>query len=442
MFTSSTTRLLRTARPIAARRFIHPTPAALGTAPGRDPQLSQGLTGPKSASKNRSPEDVQSDYAESGYQARNADAPHDVASDTPMSAGSRPTRGNPEQIGMREQVGGANASAQDDARTAGEKGGQEEASAPGYVGKLKQALGMSGSSDIKRDDRRALHTSAVARATSGVRADPAAARAPKESGLRGEQNEHLKHKKDGQPDSGKGNAAAEPTLPSQKMPQTRANAPSSKRSLHTSAGVRTLATVMGNPGADPEQQSVGEVREASTGATPVSASAQDGSGAITLAELEARRTGQVQSARFPPPTRRPRHSYGTGSASGRGELHTSALVRAAQKHDADSYFKDVDTAPSEAGGVHKVDSSNEALDQPDQSGHTSGPYHKAGIGSDDYQSVSKNAPYNEPGADRKENLRYGGTPKLGSERSGGNPQPKGEESPQERNKGGRGPESN
>lgn len=189
---------------------------------------------------------------------------------------------------------------------------------------------------------------------------------------------------------------------------------------------------LGDPSADPEQQSLGEVR-APSGTTN---GARSEGGGITLAEFEAWRKAsqqQPQSTRFPPPTRRPKHSFGTGSTSGRAELHISAVGRAA--HTADSYFKDVDKAPSEAGGVHKVDSSNAALDQP---GQRSGPYHQAGVGSDEYKNVSKDAPYNEPGADQKENLRYGGTPKLGSERSGNNPQPRKEESPAEGNKGGRG----
>jgi len=39
-------------------------------------------------------------------------------------------------------------------------------------------------------------------------------RNPKEKPLLGDQNEHLTHKKEGNRDSGKGNAAEEPVLPS------------------------------------------------------------------------------------------------------------------------------------------------------------------------------------------------------------------------------------
>jgi hypothetical protein len=63
--------------------------------------------------------------------------------------------------------------------------------------------------------------------TTGV--SPEASRMPKEKPLLGDQNEHLTHKKKGECDSGKGNAAEEPVLPSQRKERKEEGEDQAKR---------------------------------------------------------------------------------------------------------------------------------------------------------------------------------------------------------------------
>ena len=74
---------------------------------------------------------------------------------------------------------------------------------------------------------KSFHTSARAQADFPT-TDADGSREPTEKDLHGEQNEHLKHKEEGEKDKGKGNAAEDPHLPSK------------TRKFHTSA--RSMAT--------------------------------------------------------------------------------------------------------------------------------------------------------------------------------------------------------
>jgi hypothetical protein len=237
------TRFLRaTATP---RRLVHSTAVRASKAPGRDPQLSQGNVGLGSDS-NRSKGDVQDQAASAGKDAKaEGDRPMDAASSSNQTApGDK--GGNQEAVGLQDQIGGASAEGK-----GGEMGGTEEAQAPGVLSSVKQALGMrTDAGDVKQNagggrgvtgtgTARKLHTSAR---VSAVRADPDGARAPADTGVVGEQSAHLKHKPAGAPDAGKGAAATEPTLPSERAPLTKSATDSAadkphqqRRGLHTSA---------------------------------------------------------------------------------------------------------------------------------------------------------------------------------------------------------------
>jgi hypothetical protein len=379
MLSSTSVRALRAAIP-SGRRLLHSTVTRSGSSPaGQDPQLSQGNV--NRSDQNRSPQDVQSQAAESGFKAKqNRSSDAAIGS---VKGASRSGSGNPEGVGMKDQVGSASTSDRGDAT--GTKVGEEAASAPGYIGKAKQALGIEKDRDVKRDDRRAYHTSAVLRA--GVRrADPATSRVPHDDTV-GTQNEHLRYKKGDKPDTGKGNAGAEPALPSQKTPQVRSNAPrrppkgptsSSRAAFHTST---LAATPIGNPAADPERQPLGRDVETNPGqeksTLAKTADSQGQKEAVTLKERE-REIEQGQKKR----------GSTSGGPSDKRKLHTSSASRAGSqpKPSADSYFKDIDEGPSSQPGVHKVDSSSDAFGE-------SGSYRQAGVGDKDYQTVAKKAPY-------------------------------------------------
>ncbi|KAG2137059.1 hypothetical protein DEU56DRAFT_736903 [Suillus clintonianus] len=87
-------------------------------------------------------------------------------------------------------------------------------------------------------------------------------------------------------------------------------------------------------------------------------------------------------------------------------------------HSADSYFKDVDETPPQDPTIHRVDAASEAA----QSSYEppSGQWNQAGVGTSEYEHVSKDAPYDvspNNGQAKEKNLRYGGTERLDAETS-------------------------
>jgi hypothetical protein len=100
----------------------------------------------------------------------------------------------------------------------------------------------------------------------------------------------------------------------------------------------------------------------------------------------------------------------------------------ASDHSAESYVKDVDHSPPADSSTYQVDSSSEAVQRPHKppSGQYSQTGVQAGVGSAEYKTMDKHAPYDPPSpggaADKK--LRYGGKGQKGGEtsRSGDGPE--------------------
>jgi hypothetical protein len=154
----------------------------------------------------------------------------DAASPSSVPKAPGAGKGNPVQVGFAGQVGSASRNPNTGARGS-KKNGSEEAASPGFFNTLKKMLGfktssrevkpggtgVTGPASMPPDSTRYVgkrrengkekgtHTADVATNTS---------RNPKEKPLLGDQNEHHTHKKEGNRDSGKGNAAEEPVLPS------------------------------------------------------------------------------------------------------------------------------------------------------------------------------------------------------------------------------------
>jgi hypothetical protein len=76
-------------------------------------------------------------------------------------------------------------------------------------------------------------------------------------------------------------------------------------------------------------------------------------------------------------------------------------------HSAESYQKEVDSSPPADSSTYQVDDSSESVQRPHKP--PSGVYSQAGVGSEEYRVMDKQAPYEAPSqgeADKK--LRYGG----------------------------------
>lgn len=160
----SASQTLRQARP-PQRMHLHTT-AALSAGPdskpdkvnwkGKDPTLSQGHATSEHA---RGAEAVQHEYARAGLAAHTPtnDHPYDSANPNGVRKAPRGEKegGNAERVGFAEQVGGASAHAErmeSGEGGEGEKGGKEEAKAPGMLGALKQAVGLGTSAgDVKQN---------------------------------------------------------------------------------------------------------------------------------------------------------------------------------------------------------------------------------------------------------------------------------------------------
>ncbi|KZP03964.1 hypothetical protein FIBSPDRAFT_768156 [Athelia psychrophila] len=218
------------ARPLASRA-LHTTTRA--SASGKDPQLSHGHT--TTTSSQPASYDPQSQSARAGLEASSGsgmDAASPGSATKALRSGSG--KGNREGVGMAEQVGGASGGSASGGAGGG-KGGEEEATAPGILAAVKNALGLGTSAGEVKQNRgggrgvtgtgtmpfgkRKIHSSAVA----GYPGDKTAvkgeagygARAPK-NGTLADQNDHLQHQEKGETDGGAGNAAPDPVLPSKR----------------------------------------------------------------------------------------------------------------------------------------------------------------------------------------------------------------------------------
>lgn len=164
--------------------------------PSGTPQTTQGHTTTKSEGL-----DVQSDNANAAQKAKNNAQSESGAQpiDAARMNGGEGKSGTEGKGPFKDQVGGQPGGGDV------QEGGKTEVPSGGWTGKVSKALGGN----------KAFHTSA--RSLSSPRK-------PVESDLQGEQNEHLKHKDASDKDSGKGNAAPEPHLPSQQANKGSATA--------------------------------------------------------------------------------------------------------------------------------------------------------------------------------------------------------------------------
>jgi hypothetical protein len=68
----------------------------------------------------------------------------------------------------------------------------------------------------------------------------------------------------------------------------------------------------------------------------------------------------------------------------------------ASDHSAESYLKEEDSSPPADSSTYQVDGSSEAVQRPHKP--PSGKYSQAGVGSEEYRMVDKQAPYDPPTA--------------------------------------------
>ncbi|EED82865.1 predicted protein [Postia placenta Mad-698-R] len=326
----------------SSRRFLHSSPP-VGAAPGKDPQLSQGGVSQKG---HRHPGDAHDQAARSGQSTADK-SPYDAASPHPDKQASRQgLSGNPEGVGFAEQVGSASSSADHGLGPSEGKGGHEESTPPGFLDAVKSKLGFKTTSgEVKQnrgggegvtgtgtfpgtkrsEGRMQMHTSAITRMVDPTKGQPPdSSRKPKDS-THAEQSDHLKHRSETDSDisKGKGNAAAQPSLPSHKV-----------------------------------------------------------------------------------------HKFGkdTSVPQQRRGFHTSPL-RLKQEHTAESYFKDVDNSPPKSSKTHQVDPSGTGAKVTRPHELVPGERSDAGSETKEYQTVSKDKPYDTPptqGKESEKKLRYGG----------------------------------
>ncbi|KAF8484603.1 hypothetical protein DFH94DRAFT_624266 [Russula ochroleuca] len=106
-------------------------------------------------------------------------------------------------------------------------------------------------------------------------------------------------------------------------------------------------------------------------------------------------------------------------------------------HSAESYLKEVDSSPPADSSTYQVDDSSEAVQRPHQP--PSGKYSQAGVGSEEYRMVDKQAPYDPPSrGEAGQKLRYGGKNQRVSEK--GRERSRSSEGPDGASAGGRKPE--
>ncbi|EPQ58865.1 hypothetical protein GLOTRDRAFT_125184 [Gloeophyllum trabeum ATCC 11539] len=464
---------------IRSSRLVHTTARLrAATSGGKDPSVSQGHA---VFDSNQSPQDTQSQHARAGLAASGGASGQDAATHDGR-AQQAPHKGefagNQEGVGMQEQIGGKSAQG---AGAPGEgKGGQEEASPPGWFAAAKSKLGLGTSAGEVKQNRgggegvtgtgtgqrqvgpRGLHTSAVSLTQGTRKAEPDGSRQPKDEHVAGEQSPHLTHKKAGANDHGRGNAAAEPALPSK-----RNDAPEDK--ITNSAGgkqqVRRFATsaragyVTGAPkGNTPTEPGAGgpttkldegnQLEGASplTGENPPEAQkeqAPDAEEADKNKQLPAYQRDQFVKQQHGAASEsvQPGPNASAGQQQQRRSYHASARWRDenAKGHSAESYFKDVDdTAPpdSKTHAVAYGEEVQRASEPP------SGEWSRKGAESKEYQTVSQDEPYSPPAPGAQdEKLRYGNREEWGGQPgkgAGGTSHPG--EGPEGTNAGGRKPE--
>ncbi|KDQ63927.1 hypothetical protein JAAARDRAFT_27593 [Jaapia argillacea MUCL 33604] len=480
---STRTTILRTS--LSRARLLHTSPTlfASNTSGGQDASISQGHT---TSPSNKSPRDPQSQSASSGINQRASSSDSyslDASSSEPSQHQKHtPKGGNPEGVGFTDQVGSQSASSPGSG-TVGEHGkkGEEEASAPGFVASVKQALGVGTSAGEVKQNRcggegvtgtgtgprqagnRKFHTSAfVSEAGNGAGAGgvPDAARQPKEPTY-GEQNEHLRHKK---------NAGEEPELPSrrsksggeevdritnpaggktQRRSFSTTSSSNSKTTKHTTDSYmkdadttpppdKTTHTVADLHGEGSQVQKASEPEPATGGWTPLANSILPDTNSTqgSIPEKSQQKRGFVTSAI---------------SSSRRGFFTSAAPFQA--KHSAESYFKDVDSSPPPDQKTHTVaDADTEGGAQVQRASEAaSGEWSRAGVGEGEdgkdvggYESVSKTEPYSASTPSSQEgqsDLRYGGKEKWNEDEGKGKGGVSGRgEGPHGGSRGGRGPE--
>lgn len=99
-----------------------------------------------------------------------------------------------------------------------------------------------------------------------------------------------------------------------------------------------------------------------------------------------------------------RHLASTRPTYESPRVQTSSKV---SDHSAESYLKEVDSSPPADSSTYQVDDSSEAVQRPHKP--PSGKYSQAGVGSEEYRTVDKHAPYDPPsGGESGQKLRYGG----------------------------------
>ncbi|WVR07854.1 hypothetical protein IAU60_004897 [Kwoniella sp. DSM 27419] len=238
---------LRSLAPAAApaRRAFSTCPARLN----KGPRMTQGHATDKGHSLGHKDGDVQSASVRAGQNAKDKAQSESTETDPQAQPFDAARQGHPggsakssdaekqakqevpgQSGAFNDQIGG-----QDDAKKGVEFGKTEEATDQSLFGAAKQKVASGFDGLKKMRSGKNFHTSARAyypgKATSPS-ADTPGARQPGES-TPGDQNDHLKHKDASEQDSGKGNAADTPHLPSQS--KAGSSSGSSARGLHTSA---------------------------------------------------------------------------------------------------------------------------------------------------------------------------------------------------------------
>ncbi len=325
--TRLTTRLVAVPRTSASVRFYNPDQK--GDPHDQSHQSGYAATDPKKAS------------------------PADAASPAGGKQASRGgLSGNQEGVGFADQVGSQSSSDSDTHANTAQKpessegfGAEENITPPSFTDAVKNKLGfkttagedkqnrgggkgVTGTGNVTYDTaKRTMHTSAVHRMPAKTQGQaPEASRQPKDKTY-SDQNAHLKHKKAGAPDQGKGNAAKDPKLPSHevsRVPRVR--------------GIYVCRF---------------EVFQSDT------------------------KPSQLQGSSKPQ-----KRGFHTSARA--------FEEKGSEKHTADSYFKDVDSTEPVNPKVHQVDSSSDtgapvarANEQP-----ATGHFSRAGPESPEYETVS------------------------------------------------------
>lgn len=227
-------------------RFLHKSlPALQAGREGADGAISQGHVTSSSQSAQHDPHSQAArsgiNKKETGSDSKSSPTPIDAASNASIPKAAGAGKGNPEGLGFAEQVGSASSTGNADADMAtrgSSKNGSTEATSASMMGAVKQMFGfgeekkgkgsgagVTGTGTLPQSPKPKpgvgrFHTSSIAQAKPTLGQAPEASKETKED-LLGDQNEHLSHKKPEESDSGKGNAAETPELPSHRHDQEK-----------------------------------------------------------------------------------------------------------------------------------------------------------------------------------------------------------------------------